>query len=100
MLDTGADVNVLPYYLGVELGAVWDSQQTVVRLSGNLANVEAKGLLLMAQVPGFSSVKLAFAWTEPIETPLILGQVNFFMLFDACFFRSRSLFEISASSSN
>ncbi len=100
LLDTGADVNVLPYHLGLELGIVWDEQRTFVRLSGNLANFDARGLLLLAQTPGFTSVKLVFAWSRSEETPLILGQVNFFMLFDACFYRSRSLFEISTSSSD
>ena len=27
LLDTGADVNVLPFRLGLELGAIWESQQ-------------------------------------------------------------------------
>lgn len=26
LLDTGADVNVLPYHLGLELGAIWSEQ--------------------------------------------------------------------------
>lgn len=95
MLDTGADVNVLPYSLGLLLGANWDEQKTAIRLSGNLANVEARGLLLEAKISDFPAVKLALAWTYAENIPVILGQVNFFLEFDICFFRSRSLFEIA-----
>src|SRR3990172_481048 len=94
LLDTGADVNVLPFRLGLELGAIWESQQTAVRLSGNLANYEARGIILDATVAQLQSVRLAFAWTQAESIPLILGQVNFFMEFDVCFFRSRSAFEV------
>ncbi len=94
LLDTGADVNVLPYTLGLELGCMWEEQPTAVQLSGNLANYEARGIILQAIVDAFSPVKLVFAWTRAENVPLILGQVNFFLEFDACFFRSRSGFEI------
>jgi hypothetical protein len=36
-----------------------------------------------------------FAWTQATTVPLILGQVNFFMEFDVCFYRSRLQFAIS-----
>jgi hypothetical protein len=98
LLDTGADVNVLPYRLGLELGAVWEDQRTAVQLSGNLANYEARGLILMAAVAQFPMRPLAFAWTQVEDIPLILGQVNFFMEFDVCFFRTQNIFEIAPSS--
>ncbi|BAZ20276.1 hypothetical protein NIES4073_11520 [Kalymmatonema gypsitolerans NIES-4073] len=50
LLDTGAMVNVLPYQLGVELGAVWEEQTTMLQLSGNLAQFEARVLILSATV--------------------------------------------------
>ena len=37
LLDTGASVNVLPYEIGVQLGAVWENQTISIPLSGNLA---------------------------------------------------------------
>lgn len=94
LLDTGADVNVLPYRLGVALGCVWDDQQTAVQLSGNLADYEARGIILDAQIADLPVIRLAFAWTRAENVPLILGQVNFFLEYDVCFFRSRSIFEI------
>lgn len=45
LLDTGAAVNVLPYSLGLELGATWLEQTTPLHLTGNLAHVEARLLL-------------------------------------------------------
>jgi hypothetical protein len=94
LLDSGADVNVLPLNLGLALGGVWGDQQTVVQLSGNLAQHEARGIILEAEVADFPAVKLAFAWTRAETVPLILGQVNFFLEFDVSFFRARSSFEI------
>ena len=43
LLDTGASVNVLPYSVGCELGAIWENQMLSVQLAGNLAPIEARG---------------------------------------------------------
>ncbi|NJN95735.1 MAG: retroviral-like aspartic protease [Anaerolineales bacterium] len=94
LLDTGATVNVLPYQVGVSLGAVWEAQTTPVRLTGNLAQQEARVLIVSASVSKFSPTRLAFAWTKSDEIPLILGQVNFFIEFEVCFFRSQLAFEL------
>ena len=94
LADTGAAINVLPNSIGLRLGAVWDQQPTSVQLSGNLASVEARVLVVMAVVGNFPAVQLAFAWAKSDGMPVIFGEVNFFMEFDACFFRSRSVFEV------
>ena len=94
LLDTGATVNVLPYSIGVQLGAVWEEQTIPVQLSGNLAHTEARALMISATVGRFALVRLVFAWTRAEDVPLILGQVNFFMEFDVCFYRSQQAFEL------
>ena len=94
LVDSGATLNVLPYNVGVQLGAVWEQQTVPVQLSGNLAASEARALLLTGHVADFAPVRLAFAWTHSNNVPVILGQVNFFMEFDVFFFRSQLLFEI------
>jgi hypothetical protein len=94
LLDTGATVNVLPYKIGEQLGAVWDRQTTPVRLTGNLAQLEARVLIVSATLGQFAPVRLAFAWTQAENIPLILGQVNFFLEFDVCFYRSHLAFEV------
>ena len=50
LLDTGASVNVLPYEIGLELGAVWEEQTVPIELSGNLSREPARGLVLSGKV--------------------------------------------------
>lgn len=94
LVDSGAAVNVLPYTLGVQLGFDWEQQIRTIELSGNLASVEARVVVLSAVVGGFAPVRLAFAWSRTDAVSVLLGQVNFFMEFEVCFFRSRSMFEV------
>ena len=94
LLDTGAMVNVLPYQVGIDLGANWEQQTTTLRLTGNLAQFEARGLLASAVVGQFAPVRLVFAWTRATTVPVLLGHVNFFMEFDVCFYRSQLAFEV------
>ena len=97
LLDTGAAVSVLPYSVGQALGADWDSQMTTVHLAGSLGQIEARALILAASHAQFTPhepVRLVFAWTQAEDTPVIFGQTNFFMEFDACFYRSESVFEV------
>ena len=94
LLDTGASVNVLPYEIGKQLGFIWENETLSVILAGNLAQFEARAVVVDAQVGSFPTINLAFAWTQATNVPLILGQANFFFEFDVCFFRARSEFEI------
>jgi hypothetical protein len=96
LLDTGSSVNVLPYEIGLRLGAIWERQTLAVPLGGNLARFEARALVVTATVSNFNSVDLVFAWTMDRNAPLILGHVNFFQTFDVCFYRSELTFEISS----
>jgi hypothetical protein len=94
LLDSGAAVNVLPNSLGVQLGFDWDLQTRAVELSGNLASVEARVVVVSEAVEGFPPVRLAFAWAKTDSVSVILGQINFFLEFDICFFRARAVFEV------
>ena len=94
LLDTASAVNVLPYDIGLQLGAVWAQQSTSVQLTGNLASTPARGLVVSAVVGQFPPVRLAFAWAQVNTIPLILGQVNFFAEFDAYFSRTSLVFEV------
>ncbi|HEY9909796.1 MAG TPA: aspartyl protease family protein [Thermosynechococcaceae cyanobacterium] len=95
LLDTGATVNVLPYSLGLELGCIWERQTTTLNLTGNLAQYEARVVLIQASIGAFEPTQLVFAWTQAAQVPLILGQVNFFMEFDVCLYRSQLYFAVS-----
>jgi hypothetical protein len=95
LLDTGSTVNLLPYEIGVQLGAIWKEQTVRLPLAGNLARVEARGLFMRVQIGNLEPVRLAFAWAQTSDVPLILGQTNFFREFDVCFKRSRRMIEIT-----
>ncbi len=99
LLDTGSSVNVLPYEMGLRLGAVWEHQRLSVPLGGNLARFEARALVLKAKIDRFPSVDLAFAWTKDVNAPLILGHMNLFLEFHVCFYRPELAFEISPKGS-
>jgi hypothetical protein len=95
LLDTGSTVNLLPYDLGLRLGAIWDQQTVRLPLAGNLSTVEARGLFVYIQVGSLEPVRLAFAWAQASQVPLILGQTNFFREFDVCFQRSQCTIKIT-----
>jgi hypothetical protein len=48
----------------------------------------------LINIDNFPPVRLAFAWAESNNLPLILGQLNFFTKFDVCFYGSQLAFEI------
>lgn len=98
LLDTVASINVLPYSVGIQLGAVWEELNTSVQLAGNVAPVEARGLVLSAQIGTFAHVRLVFAWSFTDDVPLLLGRMNFFLEFDVCFYRSQMAFELRPKS--
>ncbi|MEH2323287.1 MAG: retroviral-like aspartic protease [Nostoc sp.] len=98
LLDTGASVSVLPYSIGIQLGAIWEEQTISVILAGNLAPVEARGLLVSAQIGSFEPVRLVFAWSLSNDVPLLLGRMNFFLEFDVCFYRSQLVFDVCPQS--
>ncbi len=92
LLDTGSTVNLLPYDIGLHLGAIWEEQTVrLPPLTGNLARVEARGLFVQVQIGNLKPVRLAFAWAQTSQVPLVLGQTNFFgspLLCVRCFYES------------
>jgi len=89
LADSGADVNVLPSSIGLELGLTWNPNKATLRLAGVSVGAAAMPVLLEATIGNLSPVTLAFARCESDAVPLVLGQTHFFMEFDVCFFRSR-----------
>lgn len=93
LVDSGADVNVLPWSLGDSLGFQWQPNKATIRVRG-ITEGAAMPILLSADFADIEGALLAFAWCQTDAVPLVLGQTNFFMDFDICFFRSRSEFQI------
>jgi hypothetical protein len=98
LVDSGATVNVLPYELGLQLGGVWDDRKAIIQLAGNLSNQPAMTFAATAQLADFAPSQLMFAWVKLPSVPLILGQTNFFLEFDVCFYRSKLEFEVNPKS--
>jgi hypothetical protein len=73
LLDTGSAVNLLPYDIGLQLGAIWEEQTVRLPLAGNLASVNARGLFVAIQIGHLEPVRQAFAWAQVFQVPLILG---------------------------
>jgi hypothetical protein len=99
LVDSGAPVKVLPFEWGVKLGSAWDDRKAILRLSGSLGRQPAVPIFAITEIDGLPAVRLAFAWIKEPGAPLILGQTNFFMEFDAYFYRSKLEFEIRPKSS-
>ena len=101
LLDSGSAVNLLPYPLGLALGAIWEEQPLLAPLAGSLGMIEARGLAVMASHPQLtleSPVRLVFAWTHVEDAPVLFGQVNFFMEFEVCFYRAQNRFDVKRRS--
>ena len=94
LVDSGADVNVLPWGVGRELGLVWNPNKATLRLVGAMERSAAMPVLLELSMAGFEPVTQAFAWCQSDAVKAVLGQTNFFMEFDVCFFRSKSEFAV------
>lgn len=98
LVDSGATISVLPYEVGLQLGGRWDERKANLQLAGNLGRSQAMPFFVTATIGDFVPVRLAFAWVNAANVPLILGQTNFFMEFDVHFYRSRLEFEIEPKS--
>ena len=94
LLDTGADVNVVPYEVGLALGLDWSLQRLAVRLGGNLAKYEARVVIIYGIVGDLAPVQLIFAWTQATQGPVILRQTNFFTRFNVHFYGAEDYFEL------
>lgn len=98
LVDSGATVSVIPYEMGIQLGATWNDRQAIIQLAGNLGNHPAMPLFATAEIGEYVPVQLAFAWVKQPHAPLILGQTNFFLEFDVCFYRSKLEFDVKPKS--
>lgn len=97
VVDSGASISVVPYYLGLALGAVWDEGLQPFPVAGTLGMSEGLGIRLSARHPrlnGGYPLDLVFAWVRSDEMPIVFGQMSFFLEFDICFYRSLECFDV------
>ncbi len=96
LVDSGAALNILPLDVGLELGLDWSAQSHRLEVGGTLKGAAAYAVLLEACIAEFPPVELGFAWVNKrsSEIPILLGQVNFFQMFNVCFYGHRQIFEV------
>ena len=97
VVDSGASVSVLPYRVGSALGAAWDELEDLGPLAGNLSSSTTRALIVSAKILGLTGetgVELLFAWAESDSLPVLLGQIDFFMKYNVCIYRSQNYFEV------
>ena len=97
LVDTGSSINVLPYDYGLALGMRWEEYRIPLTLTGVLADYEARAAFVWAsnaRLTGRDPVRLSIAWTTANDVPVILGQTNFMMEFNVCFYLSQNYFEV------
>jgi hypothetical protein len=91
LLDTGASISVLPNAIAVSLGLVWqDFAAYPVRLGGVFRGRNGRFVKLKVEVGSLPMQEVVFGWLQDDDAPLILGNANFFDVFDACFSRSNN----------
>lgn len=94
LVDSGADMNVMPYDIGIELGGIWDEQREIVGLSGIAGQVESRAMVVDLAIENWPIIKMGFAWTREADVPVVLGQISFFSHVNICFMRSSQQFEL------
>ncbi len=94
LVDSGAGVNVLPYAVGLYLGLRWDDYKRGPNLTGNADNEETRVIVLECFIPKFGKLELGFAWTNGKQQRVLLGQQNFFKIFDVCFIQRQGKFTL------
>lgn len=97
LVDSGATFNVLPFDVGNRFGIPWNSLTRDLQLGGVAGLVPAKAIDVEFVVSPFPPIQLLFAWAQTNAFPIILGQADFFLRFDVCFFRKQGNFQILPS---
>jgi len=82
LLDSGADINVLPYQLGLELGADWDTPSVIEDLQGLGGGVEAKRIVADLHVESWPSTRQILAWARDDGIAELLDQWSLFEMLD------------------
>ncbi len=97
LVDSGSDVSILSYEVGLELGFVWEQQTAPVFLGGIFANVPAYAVLVRGEIAGLSDRALVCAWARiaSSKSRVILGQMNFFQQYKVTFEGYNKTFDIS-----
>ena len=82
LLDSGAEISVLPYDIGLRLGLDWNSSPMGSGLAGRIRPENSRLVLVDLIVEPFKPFLNVFLWVNTNEVRLIVGQANFLAHFD------------------
>ncbi len=101
LVDSGADISIMPYEIGLELGFIWNEQTYPIDLGGIMRGVPAFAVLVRGEIAGLPEKALVFAWAQKhrSECRFVVGQMNFFQQYEVTFRGYENTFEISAKPS-
>lgn len=85
LVDSGSMVSVIPYSVGLALGAVWDNRRVTMTLAGAFGGLPAIPLAIVTRIGDLSPVNLVFLWSNRDNIRVIFGEYNFFQEFDVHF---------------
>ena len=98
VLDTGAEISILPYSIGCKLGAKWEEQPKSFPVTQGFGGYKTRLVKTRATHPQLTNdnipVQLLFAWAKSDSIPLLFGQIDLFMEFNVCFYRTQNFFEV------
>jgi hypothetical protein len=97
LVDTGATVSLVPYEIGLMLGFKPELQPLLDPIVGALGEHEVRGIKVTGWQPQYqpdNRLILVVGWVQDDSVPVIFGQMNFFMEFNVCFYRSENWFDI------
>jgi len=95
LVDSVRRQTFCPYGVGVNLGLNWSKGISCGPIKGAFACDQSRAANVLCKVGQFKSVNLIFAWVDSDDVPLILGQTDFFLFYNVCFFASEKAFEIT-----
>jgi hypothetical protein len=93
LIDSGAEVNVIPYKVGIGLGLSWDDWENGPTVGGSAAG-QTKTVELTVNIGTFAQVPLTFCWFNHDKVKILFGQQNFFENFAVYFDWKRQEFKL------
>jgi hypothetical protein len=82
LIDSGAEISVLPYDMGLKLGLDWYSSPIGTGLAGRVKPEDSRLVVINLLVEPFQPFLNVFLWIKSNEVRLIVGQANFLVHFD------------------
>ena len=97
LIDSGATHCLMPCQVGLDLGLSWEKQTLKLPEEVSFRGIPAVGIRIFGRVKPFPPIPLVFAWGKSDDSPLILGHVNFFQVFEVHFYDAEGCFKLAPS---